>query len=80
MVFSAELNTGPVFGTHPQQLNGRVSIPAQIYKLVYDPAANRAWAYWTDNTDDACSAAPISYQELTKRIGVELLPGIHIGA
>jgi len=67
----------PRFGAHPQQLNGRVLIPSQIYKLVYDPSANRAWTYWTDNTNDARSAAPISYAERTKRIGVELLPGIH---
>ncbi len=71
------LITGPVFGRHPQQLNGRVSIPSQIYKLVYDPTAGRAWAYWTDNTDDARSGAPISYQELTHRLGYELLPGLN---
>jgi endonuclease G len=68
--------TGPIFSKAPERLNSRVAIPSQIYKLVYDPTAGRAWAYWTDNTDDARSAAPISYQELTQRLGYELLPGL----
>ncbi len=66
--------SGPVFGPNPQRLNNRVAIPSQLFKLVYDPSANKAWAYWIDNTDTAQIAPPISYSELTKRIGVRLLP------
>lgn len=67
--------TGPVFPANPTKINGRVSVPTQLYKLVYDKDANRAWAYWTDNTDEAKAAKPISYAELVKRVGAELLPG-----
>jgi endonuclease G, mitochondrial len=49
----------------------RVTIPMHLYKLVYDPQEKRAWAYWVENTDDAVMSAPISYQELEKRTGIQ---------
>lgn len=69
--------TGPVFSKAPERLNGRVAVPSQLYKLVYDPSTNHAWAYWSVNTNEERSASPITYVDLTRRIGVELLPGIH---
>lgn len=69
--------TGPVFGPNPQVIGRKgVWVPSHLFKLVYDPATNRAWAHWVENRNDARAAAPISYQELTRRLGIELLPGL----
>ena len=68
--------TGPVFIEYRGELKNRVNIPSHIYKLVYDENKNNAWAHWIENSDEAKPSKPISYEELTKRIGVKLLPGI----
>lgn len=68
--------TGPVFAVQPPLLGpGRVAVPRSLFKLVYDERANRAWAHWVDNTDDARASAPLSYEELRQRTGIEFLPG-----
>ncbi|WP_137917178.1 DNA/RNA non-specific endonuclease [Hydrogenophaga sp. 2FB] len=68
--------TGPVFAdAQPKTVGkGRVFVPTHFFKLVYDPAAGRAWAHWAENTDAARIGAPISYGELVKRTGVSWLP------
>ncbi len=67
--------TGPVFdGTPPTIGADHVWVPQHLFKLVYDPAAHRAWAHWLDNTDAARVGRPISYEELVKRTGIEFLP------
>ena len=40
--------TGPVYPAAGAQAigKGRVWVPKQLYKLVYDAGANRAWAHW----------------------------------
>ena len=50
---------------------GRVTIPTHLYKLVYDPAKNSAWAYWIENTNEANMTPPISYQELLQKTGID---------
>ena len=50
---------------------GRVTIPTHLYKLVYDPAKNSAWAYWIENTNEASMTPPISYQELVQKTGID---------
>lgn len=50
---------------------GRVTVPAYLWKLVYDEAGQRAWAYWVPNTDDAKAGKPISYEELMHRTGYD---------
>lgn len=68
--------TGPVFDSTPSTIgSNRVWVPRYIYKLVYDPSANKAWAHWIENTDTANAGKPISYEELVKRTGIEFLPG-----
>lgn len=68
--------TGPVFDRNPSTIgSNRVWVPRYIYKLVYDPSANKAWAHWIENTDTAQAGKPISYEELVKRTGIEFLPG-----
>ncbi|PXW98097.1 endonuclease G [Sphaerotilus hippei] len=71
--------TGPVF-TKPVQTIGasQVWVPAHLFKLVYDQAGGRAWAYWVDNTDAARLSRPITYQALVERTGMELLPGVEV--
>lgn len=67
--------TGPVFdGTPPTIGANRVWVPQHLFKLVYDPVENRAWAHWLDNTDEARVGKPISYEELVRRTGIEFLP------
>ena len=66
--------TGPVFGPRPARLGpNQVWVPQAMFKLVYDVAQNRAWAHWLPNTADARVQAPISHEELTRRIGFDLL-------
>jgi endonuclease G len=54
-----------------------VAVPSHLFKLVYDPTTQRAWAHWLENTDWARVSAPISYDELVRRTGIEFLPGVH---
>lgn len=67
--------TGPVYDSTPPVIgSNRVWVPQHLFKLVYDPSNNRTWVNWLDNTDDAKIDAPISYEELVKRTGIEFLP------
>lgn len=69
--------TGPVFVGVPSAIgSNQVWVPQHLFKLVYDPSANKAWAHWMDNSADARAGKPISYEELVKRTGVEFLPGM----
>ncbi|NVO05730.1 MAG: DNA/RNA non-specific endonuclease, partial [Rhodoferax sp.] len=72
--------TGPVFvpsmAQSPSIGAGKVHVPAFLFKLVYDEASNRAWAYWQANTDTTRGSQPISYAELVLRTGVVFLPGV----
>lgn len=68
--------TGPVFAdAQPKTIGkGRVYVPTHFFKLVYDPAAGRAWAHWAENSNSARIGAPIAYGDLVKRTGVHWLP------
>lgn len=71
--------TGPVFAAHAQTIGqDRVAVPAQIFKLVYDATTKRAWAHWQQNSAQGQAGQPISYGELERRLGMELLPGVEI--
>lgn len=72
--------TGPVFQHRPVQTigPGRVWVPSHLFKLVYDSSNGKAWAYWVENTDTARMSAPITYQELVRRTGIEFLPGVSV--
>ncbi|OHC91765.1 MAG: endonuclease [Sideroxydans sp. RIFOXYB12_FULL_59_6] len=66
--------TGPVFNATPATIgNNRVWVPQQLFKLVYDPSANKAWAHWIDNQDLSKAGKPISYEELVKRTGIDFI-------
>ncbi len=69
--------TGPFFGPNSISIGAnRVRVPTHIFKLVYDAKTQKAWAHWQENTGDARAGPPISYSELSGRIGMDLLPGI----
>ena len=41
-----------------------------------DATTQKAWAHWQANAADARAGRPISYGDLERRIGMELLPGV----
>ena len=51
--------------------SSRVTIPSHLYKLVYEPSKNLAWAYWIENTNEAQMSPPISYQEIVQKTGID---------
>ena len=67
--------TGPIY-SKPAQTVGpdQVWVPDQLFKLVYDPAAKKAWAYILPNTDDAQVTRVYSYDDLVRITGMQLLP------
>ena len=73
-VFSGPAFQGQVTTIEP----GRVWVPTHLFKLVYDQNAQRAWAFWVENKDEATVSQPISYRELVNRLGFELLPGVKL--
>ncbi|SEK17385.1 endonuclease G [Variovorax sp. OK212] len=71
--------TGPVFGPASQTVGAnRVRVPTHLFKLVYDESTGKAWAHWQPNSEDAPAGRPISYAELTQRVGMSLLPGVEL--
>ncbi|KAF0813923.1 Nuclease [Andreprevotia sp. IGB-42] len=73
--------TGPVFADKQSADANmqRVWVPSALYKLVYDPMTNKAWAYWLENRNDARLNGVISYKELVERTGMNLLPQLQRG-
>ena len=70
--------TGPVFDGTPHAIGGnKVWVPTHLFKLIYDPSAQRAWAHWIENADDARAGKPISYEELVRRTGIKFLSVFH---
>lgn len=71
--------TGPVFdgakGTN-NTIGDGVSVPEHLFKLVYDATTGRSWAYWSVNSNDERMSAPISYEELVVKTGINFLPAL----
>ncbi len=71
--------TGPVFSEEAPRIGANgVKVPTYLFKLVYDATTQRAWAHWQENREGELAGPPISYQELVRRTGVELLRGVSI--
>lgn len=67
--------SGPVFPANLQTIGpNRVAVPSALFKLVFDPGSGRAWAHWLENRNDAHPSRPLSYAELTARLGYALIP------
>ncbi|WP_227677843.1 DNA/RNA non-specific endonuclease [Psychrobacter frigidicola] len=56
-----------------QRLKGRVLVPSHFFKAVYIPAINSAGVYYVPN-DESERIEIISVDELTARIGIDVLP------
>lgn len=68
--------TGPVYGPNPKTIGpGRVAVPTQLFKVVYDPHNGRSWAHLQENSPNTKVGSPISYKEFVRRTGLHLLPG-----
>jgi endonuclease G len=66
--------TGPIFtGENVQSLKGRVLVPTQIYKAVYDPRRRQAGAYLVENTP-AEDVRIVSLAELRRLTGIDAFP------
>lgn len=65
--------TGPAFLSNRGKLPAGEYIPSHLYKLVIDEADNRAWAMWVENSATA-KPERISYEELSHRLGINLVP------
>lgn len=65
--------TGPVFTDDAKSIGDGVRVPSHLYKLVYDATTGKSWAHWQANHSSTKSGAPISYEELVKRTGVQFL-------
>ncbi|CAN7364187.1 DNA/RNA non-specific endonuclease [Variovorax sp. LjRoot178] len=70
--------SGPIFNAPRRTIGaGRVWVPSHMFKLVYDEASGRSWAYILPNTADARIEAPMDYQAFVKATGWNLLSAVH---
>ncbi|CAN7784579.1 DNA/RNA non-specific endonuclease [Variovorax sp. LjRoot175] len=66
--------SGPMFNGPRRTIGAnRVWVPSAMFKLVYDEAGGRSWAYILPNTADARIEAPMDYQAFVKATGWKLL-------
>ncbi len=68
--------TGPIYsGDTILAINGRVLVPTQLFKALYDPARGEAGAYLVPNRRDA-DWRRVSLAELRDLSGLDLFPGL----
>lgn len=67
--------TGPVYGPNVKTIGpGKVAVPTQLFKVVYDAHNGRSWAHLQENSPNTKAGTPISYKEFVQRTGLHLLP------
>lgn len=68
--------TGPIYATNNVQKIGSnaVWVPTHLFKLVYDKASGKSWAFILENSSSATIGAPMSYEDFVKITGLKLLP------
>lgn len=68
--------TGPLFtGAKVKQLNGRVLVPDRIFKVVFDPAAQKGAAYVVNN-EPGTAYEVVSLPELEAMAGLVFFPSL----
>ncbi len=68
--------SGPIFDNgHGTIGRNQVWVPTRLFKLVFDEASGRAWAYILPNTSDAKIEKPMGYAQFVQVTGWNLLPG-----
>ena len=71
--------TGPVFaGASLASINGRVLVPTQIFKAIYDPVAGEGGAYLAVN-DGGGAWRAVSLDTLRDVAGIDVFPGLPPG-
>jgi endonuclease G len=69
--------SGPIFAGQRRTIGAnRVWVPSAMFKLVYDEASGRSWAYILPNTADARIEAPVGYQAFVMATGWKLLSAV----
>ncbi|MEW6736421.1 MAG: DNA/RNA non-specific endonuclease [Acidobacteriota bacterium] len=69
--------SGPIYQEPVKKIgSSQVWVPKFLFKLVYDPNANKSWAYFIENASSAQSVRPITYHELVDRTGLHLMPAL----
>jgi endonuclease G len=72
--------TGPIFaGANLQALKGRVLVPTQIFKAVYDPKRHGAAAYVVSNAEGSTYRV-LSISELEQLAGIDPFPALPLPA
>jgi endonuclease G len=70
--------TGPLFDDGFETIgHSKVWVPTHLFKLVYDVASGRAWAYVVPNAETAIEA-PIDYQDFVARTRLPLLKNARV--
>ena len=70
--------SGPLFNGPRRTIGAnRVWVPSHVFKLVYDEASGRSWAYVLPNTADARIEAPMDYQAFVAATRWNLLSAVH---
>jgi endonuclease G len=69
--------TGPLFVGERRTIGAnKVWVPSHLFKLVYDEASGRSWAYILPNTADARIEAPMDYAAFVRQTGWSLLGNV----
>ena len=67
--------TGPVFQGQLRTIGrNQVWVPSHMFKLVFDEASKRSWAYVLPNTSTAQITQPMDYASFVAQTGWALLP------
>lgn len=69
--------TGPIFGAGHAEVGNKVWKPTNLFKLVYDEASARAWAYVLPNSETTIERA-IDYTSFVAVTGLHLLDNVTI--
>lgn len=71
--------SGPLFEGARRAIGAdRIWVPSHLFKLVYDEAGQRAWAYVLPNTAEATLSAPMDYGSFVQRTGWNFLSAVPV--
>ena len=72
--------TGPLYlGTTVRRLNGRVFVPTNMFKIVFDPRMQRGAAYYVANREGE-EYQVVSIQQIEKLAGINFFPKLSASA
>lgn len=72
--------TGPIFETAAvKRIGGRVSVPAKLYKAIYDPSSGQAAAYLVNN-EPSNDYQVVSVSQLEQLTGIRFFPKMSLSS